>query len=136
MILGIGSDICDIERIESAIARHGERFLARAFTDQERTVAESRAHLGEKIVASTYAKRFAAKEAAVKALDIGKNSGISWQDIEVVTNNGVPSLVLHGAAHTHASGKLPPEHHLKLFLSLSDDYPYALAFVILEAVAF
>ncbi len=124
MILGIGCDICDIHRIEKLIESHGEQFLKRVFTPSERERLQKRAK-----VASGFAKVFAAKEALVKAL--ANSTDISWQDIEVVKNfHGRPEFILHNAAHKMA--KTLAEGDYTLHLSLSDEPPYALAYVIFE----
>jgi holo-[acyl-carrier protein] synthase len=122
MILGIGCDICDIRRIEKLIEAQGEQFLKRVFTASERERLQKR----EKSTAG-FAKVFAAKEALVKAL--GNSTNISWQDIEVSKNShGRPEFKLHGPAHEMAK-KLAEGTYL-LHLSLSDEPPYALAYVV------
>jgi holo-[acyl-carrier protein] synthase len=122
MIVGIGTDIVQIPRIQALLDKFGERFIARCFTQAERGDG-SAAHL---------AKRFAAKEATLKALGTGFAQGISWQDIEVVkTPSGKPTLALHNAA----LAQLPQDAHYQLHLSLSDDYPVAQAFVVIETTA-
>ena len=132
MILGIGSDLVDIRRVERAIARAPERFIARIFTAGEQALAAARAH--PRLQASTLAKRWAAKEATVKALGTGFRDGISWHDIEVVTlDNGRPDLHLHGAARERWHAMLPPGLIGRLDVSLSDEYPYAQAWVVLSA---
>lgn len=121
MILGIGCDICDIRRIENLIKTH-EKFLKRVFTESERRRLQKRRN-----AANGFAKVFAAKEAVVKAL--GDSTNVSWQDIEVVKNsNGRPEIVLYNVAHQIAT-KLS-ENSYALHLSLSDEPPYALAYVI------
>lgn len=123
MILGIGCDICDIRRIKKLIETQGECFLKRVFTNSERQRLQKRANS-----VAGFAKVFAAKEALVKAL--GNSTDISWQDIEVIKNpHGRPEFILHGAAHIMAS-TLAEESTYKLHLSLSDEPPYALAYVI------
>ena len=122
MILGIGCDICDIRRIEKLVEVQGEKFLKRVFTGSERERLQKRTNS-----ASGFAKVFAAKEALVKAL--GDSTNISWQDIEVVKNShGRPEFILHNAAHEIASRLA--EDTYTLHLSLSDEPPYALAYVI------
>lgn len=122
MILGIGCDICDIRRIEKLIETQEEHFLKRVFTNSERQRLQKRANS-----VAGFAKVFAAKEALVKAL--GDSTNITWQDIEVVKNShGRPEFILHGAAHIMASTLA--EGTYKLHLSLSDEPPYALAYVI------
>lgn len=133
LILGLGSDICDIRRIEAAIARFGERFLARVFTDVERRKAERRA---EKIRAATYAKRFAAKEACAKALGTGFRAGVRFADLGVVNlPSGQPTMVLSGGAAERLTAITPPGMAARLALSMTDEYPYAYAQVIISVVA-
>ncbi|WP_448952972.1 holo-ACP synthase [Labrys neptuniae] len=128
MIIGIGSDLCDIRRIEAALARHGERFEKRCFTAGERAKAAGRADK-----AGTFAKRFAAKEACSKALGTGI-SGIHWHDMEILNaESGRPELVLSGAALSLLAGLLPAGHEARLHLSLTDEHPLAQAFVVIEA---
>jgi holo-[acyl-carrier protein] synthase len=130
MILGMGSDICDIRRIEAVLARHGERFTGRVFSDVERARAERRP--GQE--ASSYAKRFAAKEACAKALGTGFRDGVFLSDLRV-TNlpSGQPTLSLHGAALERLATITPAGHVASVFLSLTDEYPYAYAQVIISA---
>ncbi len=139
MILGIGSDICDIARVERTLARFGEKFEARVFTKAEQEKARRRAGGGNRNgVASTYAKRFAAKEALGKALGTGVGAGghIYWRDIEVVNlPSGKPTLTLHNGAKAALDYLTPKGHQAVIHLSLTDDYPQAQAFVIIEAVA-
>ncbi|AOX19272.1 holo-ACP synthase [Kozakia baliensis] len=132
MIIGIGSDLCDIRRVERVLARFGERFLERAFTPLERAYAERRqgdARLG------TYAKRWAAKEACAKALGTGFSQGVFLQDIGVVNRpSGAPTLALQGNA-LEILRRLTPENSVSdLQLSLTDEHPYALAHVIIQAL--
>src|ERR1044071_7752862 len=130
MILGIGSDITDIRRIEKVIERHGERFLSRIFTDTERSRAERRAKSVE-----TYAKRFAAKEACSKALGTGIRQGVWWRDMGVVNlPGGRPSIKLTGGALARLNKLTPPGHVAQIDLSITDDWPLAQAFVIISAV--
>ena len=130
MILGIGSDIVDIRRIERVIERHGERFLERVFTEVERARAEGRASR-----AATYAKRFAAKEACAKALGTGMRSDVYWRDMGVVNlPSGQPTLALTGNAADHLARMIPPGHAPRIHLTLTDEHPYALAFVVIEAL--
>jgi holo-[acyl-carrier protein] synthase len=132
MILGLGSDICDIRRIEAAIARHGERFLARVFTVTERAKAASRT---EKIQAATYAKRFAAKEAAAKALGTGFRRGVFHSDLGVVNlRGGQPTLRMKGGAALRLAAITPPGMQALVALTMTDEYPYAYAQVIISAV--
>lgn len=128
MILGIGADIIDVRRIERLLDTQGERFIARIFTQAECDYAESATDAKRRIL--RYANRFAAKEAAVKAL--GDPEGISWQDIEVTrSGQGKPSLVLTAEALTLAQA-LANGSEFKADLSLSDEYPYSVAFVTLS----
>lgn len=132
MILGLGSDICDIRRIERVIARHGERFLARVFTETERAKAESRT---ERLRAATFAKRFAAKEAAAKALGTGFRRGVFLADLGVVNlRSGQPTLRLTGGAARRLDAITPPDMRALLALTMTDEYPYAYAQVIISAV--
>lgn len=135
MILGIGIDICDIHRIEDSMARFGQAFEDRLFTPAEQEKAQSRKGGGVKAIACTYAKRFAAKEACRKALSIAENQGIGWRDIEVTNaENGAPALILHGGALAKLAALTPAGMQAKLWLTLSDEYPYATAQVVIEAV--
>jgi holo-[acyl-carrier protein] synthase len=130
MILGIGNDICDIRRIEKTLARYGERFLERVFTDEEQARAFRRAR-----PASTLAKRFAAKEACSKALGTGFRDGVHLKDIGVINApNGRPSLALKGGAARHLAEMTPPGHTVRIDLTLTDDYPLAEAVVIISAI--
>jgi holo-[acyl-carrier protein] synthase len=129
MILGIGSDLCDIRRIEKTLERHGERFVERVFTDVERRRAEGRANR-----ASTYAKRFAAKEACAKALGTGMRRGVFWRDMGVVNQpSGRPTMALTGGAAARLAAMLPAGHAAVIHLSITDEHPYAQAFVVIEA---
>ncbi len=132
MIIGLGSDICDIRRIEKSLERFGERFTQRLFSQAERARAERRP--GAR--AATYAKRFAAKEACAKALGTGFRCGVFFADLRV-TNlaSGQPTLSLHGGAAARLAAIVPAGHEARIFLSLTDEYPYAYANVIIEAVA-
>lgn len=130
MIVGIGSDLCDIRRIAQTLERFGDRFTHRVFTDGERATAARRAD-----PAPTYARRFAAKEAAAKALGVGI-SGLAWRDIGVVNDaRGKPVLELAGGAAARLAEITPAGRTARLHLSLTDDPPYALAFVVIEAPA-
>ncbi len=130
MIVGIGNDLTDIRRIDDVLKRHGKRFEERVFTETERAVARRRS-----VQAPTYAKRFAAKEACAKALGTGLGAGVRFRDIGVVNlPSGQPTLVLEGRALARAQSLIPDGHVLKLHISLTDDYPWAQAFVIIEAV--
>jgi holo-[acyl-carrier protein] synthase len=135
MIIGLGHDITDIRRIEQALARFGERFEQRVFTSAEITLAHHRAKAGKQAVAATFAKRFAAKEACVKALGSGFSLGIFWTDMEVNSSKtGQPELRLSGGALARLHALLPAGTHARTHVSLSDDYPMASAYVILEAL--
>src|SRR6266516_7319735 len=130
MILGIGSDLIDVRRIERTIERHGERFLRRIFTATERAKAESRARRAE-----TYAKRFAAKEACAKALGTGIRAGVFWRDMGVVNlPSGRPTMALTGGAATRLKSLLPHGHHANIHVTITDEFPLAQAFVVIEAV--
>ena len=130
MILGIGSDLTDIRRIEKVIARHGERFLSRIFTDAERARAERRVHAG-----ATYAKRFAAKEACAKALGTGIRRGVWWRDMGVVNlPSGRPTMQLTGGALRRLEAITPDGCEARIDLSISDEWPMAQAFVVISAV--
>ncbi len=132
MILGLGSDICDVRRIEAVIARHGERFLRRVFTPQERARAERRT---EALRAGTYAKRFAAKEAASKALGTGFRQGVFLQDLCVVNlPGGQPALRLSGGAAARLAAITPRGMAARIDLTMTDELPYAFALVIISAV--
>jgi holo-[acyl-carrier protein] synthase len=132
MILGIGNDTVDIRRIEQTIARHGERFISRVFTPLERAKAERRT---ERLRAATYAKRFAAKEAASKALGTGFRAGVFFRDLGVVNlKSGQPTLQLTGGAAARLAKLVPPGHEARIDLTMTDEYPYASAVVIISAV--
>ena len=130
MIVGIGSDLCNIERIEKSLERFGERFLNRVFTDTERKKAASRPHT----IAGTLAKRFAAKEAFSKAVGTGFKRGVFMKDIGVVNApSGAPTLHLTGGAKARLDALAPDGHAIDIHLTMTDDYPWAQAFVILAA---
>ena len=132
MILGIGTDLVDIRRIGKVLDRHGARFEKRCFTDAERAKAKERQKNNKH--AETYAKRFAAKEACVKALGTGFSGDITMRDIGVTKDkNGRPSLTLSGGALKKLNVLMPEGAHPILHLSLTDEPPYAQAFVIIEA---
>ena len=129
MILGIGSDLCDIRRIERSLERFGARFTNRIFTAGERARSERRA-----AAAASYARRFAAKEACAKALGTGLRAGVFWRDMEVVNlASGRPTLRLTGGALERLQAMLPPGHQAIVHVSLTDDPPLAQAFVVIEA---
>ena len=128
MIIGIGSDLCNIERIEKSVARFGDRFLNRVFTDVERAKAASRPHTS----AGTLAKRFAAKEAFSKAVGTGFRRGVWMKDIGVVNApSGAPTLHLTGGARAQLDALAPAGHAIDIHLTMTDDHPWAQAFVIL-----
>ena len=130
MILGLGSDLVDIRRIEAALLRHGERFVARLFTPVERAKCEGRAAR-----AAGYARRFAAKEACAKALGTGLKRGVFWRDMGVVNlPGGRPTLVLTGGARQQLDMLVPKGLAPQIDLTLTDDEPYAQAIVIISAV--
>jgi holo-[acyl-carrier protein] synthase len=132
MILGLGSDICDIRRIEQALERFGERFIQRVFTDAERKRAERR---NGKNRAGTYAKRFAAKEACAKALGTGFARGVFMSDLGVINlPGGQPTLRLAGGAAERLAQLTPPGMRARIDLSMTDEYPYAYAQVIISAL--
>ncbi|HZC38232.1 MAG TPA: holo-ACP synthase [Sphingomicrobium sp.] len=130
MILGIGSDLCNIERIQNSLNRWGDKFLNRVFTEAERAKAASRPHTG----AGTLAKRFAAKEAFSKAVGTGFRRGVFMKDIGVVNlPSGAPTLMLTGGAKARLDALAPEGHAIDIYLTLTDEYPWAQAFVILTA---
>src|SRR4051812_7373410 len=130
MILGLGSDLIDIRRIEATLARHGERFIARLYTDIERAKSEARAQR-----AASYAKRFAAKEACAKALGTGLARGVFWRDMGVVNlPSGKPTMKLTNGAADRLVKLLPAGHRAVIHLTITDDFPMAQAFVIIEAL--
>ena len=130
MIIGIGSDLCNIERIEKSLERFGERFLNRVFTEAERAKAASRPHTR----GGTLAKRFAAKEAFSKAVGTGFKRGVFMKDIGVVNlPSGAPTLQLTGGAKARLDALAPDGHAIDIHLTMTDDHPWAQAFVILEA---
>jgi holo-[acyl-carrier protein] synthase len=131
MIIGIGSDLCNIERIRKSLDRFGERFIARVFTDIERAKAERRTLTR----AETYAKRFAAKEAFSKAVGTGFKAGVFLKDIGVVNlPSGAPTLALTGGAKARLDALVPQGHAATVHLTMTDDHPWAQAFVIIEAI--
>ncbi|SHN48510.1 holo-ACP synthase [Erythrobacter sanguineus] len=131
MIIGLGSDLCNIERIGNSLARFGERFENRVFTEIEIAKARRRPFT----IAGTYAKRFAAKEAFSKAVGTGFKRGVFMKDIGVVnTNSGAPTLALTGGAALRLEEMIPAGHEARIHLTLTDDHPWAQAFVIIEAI--
>ncbi len=130
MILGIGTDLVDIRRIEQTIARHGDRFINRIYTETERARAERRANRID-----TYAKRFAAKEACAKALGTGFRRGVFFRDMGVVNlPSGKPTLRLTGGALKRLEAITPAGWEAQIDLALTDEYPLAQAFVVISAV--
>lgn len=129
MILGMGSDLCDIRRIERVLERHGARFLDRCFTDVERRKSDARAER-----AASYAKRFAAKEACAKALGTGLRRGVFWRDMGVVNlPGGRPTMVLTGGAARRLAALTPDGCEAVIHLTITDEHPLAMAHVIIEA---
>jgi holo-[acyl-carrier protein] synthase len=132
VIIGLGSDLIDVRRIEKTIERHGDRFLNRIFTDVEKAKSDKRAQR-----AASYAKRFAAKEACSKALGTGLNKGVYWRDMGVVNlPGGKPTMKLTGGALKRLQELTPPGHTVQIDLSMTDELPLAQAIVIISAVAF
>jgi holo-[acyl-carrier protein] synthase len=131
VIIGLGSDLCNIERIQASLDRFGERFEARVFTDTERAKATRRPFTR----AGTYAKRFAAKEAFSKAVGTGFKRGVFMKDIGVVNApSGAPTLALTGGAKARLDAITPDGYDAHIHLTLTDDHPWAQAFVIIEAL--
>ena len=132
MIVGLGSDLCNIERIAQSLERFGDRFETRVFTDVERAKAAKRPFTK----AGTLAKRFAAKEAFSKAVGTGFKAGVFMKDIGVVNAaSGAPTLALSGGAKARLEAMVPAGHTARIHLTLTDDHPWAQAFVIIEAIA-
>ena len=130
MILGLGSDLIDIRRVEKVLAKHGERFVNRVFTPVEIAKSERR-----RLRAASYAKRFAAKEACAKALGTGLNQGVYWRDMGVVNlPGGKPTMALTGGALKRLEKITPPGHRAQIDLTITDDFPLAQAIVIISAV--
>lgn len=130
MIIGIGSDLIDIRRIEKSLERHGQRFIQRIYTEVEQARSEGRAGR-----AASYAKRFAAKEACAKALGTGLAQGVFWRDMGVVNlPSGAPTMALTGGAAARLAKILPQGHKAAIYLTITDDFPLAQAFVIIEAL--
>ena len=130
MILGIGSDLADIRRIEATLDRFGNRFIQRVFTDIEQAKSERRRDR-----AATYAKRWAAKEACAKALGTGLRMGIAWREMGVYNlGSGQPMMALTGGASDRLTGMTPEGCEARLHVTLTDDHPWAQAFVVIEAV--
>lgn len=130
MIIGLGSDLCNIERIQNSLDRFGDRFVARCFTTVEQAKAASRPHTR----AGTLAKRFAAKEAFSKAVGTGFKRGVFLKDIGVINSpSGAPTLALTGGAAERLEALTPAGHRAFVHLTLTDDHPWAQAFVVIEA---
>ena len=129
MIIGIGSDLCDVRRIEQTLDKFGGRFIERCFTEIERRKSDRRAER-----AASYAKRFAAKEACAKALGTGLRAGVFWRDMGVVNlPSGAPTMKLTGGAAERLAAITPPGKAAFIHLTITDEYPLAQAFVIIEA---
>jgi holo-[acyl-carrier protein] synthase len=130
MIIGLGNDMIDIRRIEKTLERYGERFTRRVFTEIERRKSDRRAAR-----AASYANRYAAKEACSKALGTGFSRGVFWRDLGVVNEpSGKPTMVLTGGAGERLAALVPKGHKPHIHLTITDDFPYAQAFVIIEAL--
>jgi holo-[acyl-carrier protein] synthase len=130
VIVGLGSDLCSIERIQASLDRFGDRFLNRVFTATERAKAARRPHT----IAGTLAKRFAAKEAFSKAVGTGFKRGVFMKDIGVVNlPSGAPTLELSGGARARLDALTPAGHAIHVHLTMTDDHPWAQALVVLEA---
>ena len=129
MIIGIGTDICDISRIESLINKFGQKFIDKTFTANEQSYCSNKPDS-----APFYAKRFAAKEAVAKALATSSSGALSWLDVEVNNDpSGRPQAILHRGALERLKAKTPLDSKSFVHLTLSDDYPYAIAYVIIES---
>ena len=130
MIIGIGSDLIDIRRIEKTLARFGDRFTQRVFTEVERAKSDRR-----EARAASYAKRFAAKEACSKALGTGIRMGVNWREMGIVNlPSGKPTIVLAGSAAERLAELTPDGFEARIDLTITDDYPLAQAFVVISAV--
>jgi len=130
MIIGIGSDLIDITRVERTLERYGQRFTRRCFTEIEQQKSDRR-----KERAASYAKRFAAKEACAKALGTGLSKGVFWRDMGVVNlPGGKPTMVLTGGAAKRLKAMVPAGHEATIHITITDDFPLAQAFVIIEAL--
>jgi len=130
MIIGLGSDLIDIRRIERSLERHGARFINRIYTQVEQAKSENRRQR-----AASYAKRFAAKEACSKALGTGISKGVFWRDLGVVNlPSGAPTMKLTNGAAKRLAEMMPQGHEPRIHLTITDDFPLAQAFVIIEAI--
>ena len=129
MIIGLGHDLCDIRRVEETLATYGERFVQRCFTEVERQKSDRR-----KARAASYAKRFAAKEACAKALGTGLSQGVFWRDMGVVNlASGQPTMRLTNGAAARLAQLVPPGHEAHIHVTITDEYPLASAYVLIEA---
>jgi holo-[acyl-carrier protein] synthase len=130
MIIGLGSDLIDIRRVEKTLERHGDRFIQRLYTEIEQAKSDRRANR-----AASYAKRFAAKEACAKALGTGLNHGVYWRDMGVVNlPGGKPTMKLTGGALARLEAITPPGHRAEIALTITDDFPLAQAIVVISAI--
>ena len=131
MIIGIGADLADIRRIEGTLGRFGERFIQRVFTEIEQAKSERR-----RARAASYAKRWAAKEACAKALGTGLRMGVAWREMGVVNlRSGQPTIALTGGAAERLQALMPPGLAPRIHVTITDDHPWAQAFVVIEAVS-
>jgi len=131
MIIGIGADLADIRRIEGTLARFGERFIQRVFTEVEQAKSE---HRRERV--ASYTKRWAAKEACAKALGTGLRMGVAWREMGVVNlHSGQPTITLTGGAAERLQALMPPGLQPRIHVTITDDHPWAQAFVVIEAVS-
>jgi holo-[acyl-carrier protein] synthase len=134
MILGIGTDMADMRRIKASLDRFGDRFIDRVFSKAERERAEQSDRPESR--SAVYAKRFAAKEAVAKALGTGYAEGVHFKDIEVANDmRGRPFILLHGGAAARLAALTPPGYQARIEASMTDEPPYALAFIVIHAVA-
>ncbi|MEM7545636.1 MAG: holo-ACP synthase [Pseudomonadota bacterium] len=132
MIVGIGTDLADIRRIDKTLTRFGERFVNRVFTDVEKAKSDKRRERS-----ASYAKRWAAKEACSKALGTGLRMGVAWKEMGVVNlPSGKPTMALTGGAAARMAKLIPAGHEAHIHVTITDDHPYAQAFVIIEALPF
>lgn len=130
MIIGIGSDLADIRRIERTLERFGDRFIQRVFTEIEQAKSERR-----RARAASYAKRWAAKEACAKALGSGLRMGVAWREMGVVNlPSGQPTMRITGGAAARLQALVPPGLHPRIHVTITDDHPWAQAFVVIEAL--
>ena len=130
MIIGLGSDLIDIRRIEKSLDRFGDRFVGRVYTDIERNKSDRR-----KDRAASYAKRFAAKEACSKALGTGMSRGVFWRDMGVINDkSGKPAMMLTNGAAKRLAEMMPQGYQPHIHVTITDDYPLAQAFVVIEAL--